>query len=412
MNNNKTDNIDILDSKADKGFIKYPRHESMIMKGNFAAAEAAKLCRSGFIPAYPITPQTTIVEELSEKVASGEMDATYINMDSEHSVFAAAMGAAIVGERVFTATSGQGLFYAHEVLHAIAHFRLPMVVVNVGRPSIPWNIWSDQTDSLSQRDTGWIQYYGESSQEVLDSIIQSFIISEKLDIPVMVVLDAFYQSHTSENIWIPEQSLVDEFLPKKKLTGKEVNAEEPKAIGGLVPPEHYAKFNYTYWKDMNTVEDLSTEVANDFEKHFGRKYQNVEAINIGPHTKIVLVTMSSITTTAKGVIKKYPDVGLLKLRLFKPFPKKSVNEALKVLPGDAVIACVERNFLGDNEGAIMQEMQRALYGKSYKMYDFYAGVGGKDVPPITIEKILYKIRNRFNGDKENLNEVNWIDIEN
>ena len=412
MNNNKTDNIDILDSKADKGFIKYPRHESMIMKGNFAAAEAAKLCRSGFIPSYPITPQTTFVQPLSEIVASGEMDATYINMDSEHSVFAAAMGAAIVGERVFTATSGQGLFYAHEVLHAIAHFRLPMVVVNVGRPSIPWNIWSDQTDSLSQRDTGWIQYYGESSQEVLDSIIQSFIISEKLDIPVMVVLDAFYQSHTSENIWIPEQSLVDEFLPKKKLTGKEVNAEEPKAIGGLVPPEHYAKFNYTYWKDMNTVEDLSTEVANDFERHFGRKYQNVEAINIGPHTKIVLVTMSSITTTAKGVIKKYPDVGLLKLRLFKPFPKKSVNEALKVLPGDAVIACVERNFLGDNEGAIMQEMQRALYGKSYKMYDFYAGVGGKDVPPITIEKILYKIRNRFNGDKENLNEVNWIDIEN
>jgi pyruvate/2-oxoacid:ferredoxin oxidoreductase alpha subunit len=340
------------------------------------------------------------------------MDATYINMDSEHSVFAAAMGAAIVGERVFTATSGQGLFYAHEVLHAIAHFRLPMVICNVGRPSIPWNIWSDQTDSLSQRDTGWIQYYGESSQEVLDSIIQSFVISEKLNIPVMVVIDAFYQSHTSENIWIPEQSLVDEFLPKKKLTGREVNVEEPKAIGGLVPPEHYAKFNYTYWKDMNTVEDLSTEVSNEFEKHFGRKYQNVEAINIGPHTKTVLVTMASITTTAKGVIKKYPEVGLLKLRLFKPFPKKSVNEALKVLPSDAVIACVERNFLGDNEGAIMQEMQRALYGKSYKIYDFYAGVGGKDVPPITIEKILYKIRNRFTGDKENLNEVNWIDIEN
>ena len=158
MSNNITDNTDVLDSKTDNGFMKYPRHESMIMKGNFAAAEAAKLCRSGFIPAYPITPQTTIVEQLSEMVSSGEMDATYINMDSEHSVFAAAMGAAITGERVFTATSGQGLFYAHEVLHAIAHFRLPMVVCNVGRPSIPWNIWSDQTDSLSQRDTGWIQY--------------------------------------------------------------------------------------------------------------------------------------------------------------------------------------------------------------------------------------------------------------
>ena len=112
------------------------------------------------------------------------------------------------------------------------------------------------------------------------------------------------------------------------------------------------------------------------------------------------------------MIKKYPEVGLLKLRLFKPFPKKSVNEALKVLPDDAVIACVERNFLGDNEGAIMQEMQRALYSKSYEMYDFYTGVGGKDVPPISIEKILHKIRNRKTGDKENLREVNWIDIEN
>ena len=411
MNNYQTSDFPTKDSVADEAFVQYPRHEPMIMKGNFAAAEAAKLCRAGFVPAYPITPQTTIVEQLSEKIASGEMDATYINMDSEHSVFAAAMGAAIAGERVFTATSGQGLFYAHEVLHAIAHFRLPMVVCNVGRPSIPWNIWSDQTDSLSQRDTGWIQFYGESSQEVLDTIIQSYIISEKLNIPVMVVLDAFYQSHTSENIWVPEQALVDEFLPKKKLTGNEVNAEEPKAIGGLIPPEHYAKFNYSYWQEINTVEDLSESVASDFESHFGRKYQNVEAVNIGPQTKTVLVTMSSLTTTARGVIKKYPDVGLLKLRLFKPFPQKSVLNALKELPRDAVIACIERNFLGDNEGAIMQEMQRALYGEPYTLYDFYTGVGGKDVPPITIEKILYKIGKRFTDSAEDLHKVNWIDIE-
>lgn len=405
--NNLADTPEVLETRTAKGFIKYPRHEAMIMKGNFAAAEAAKLCRVGFIPAYPITPQTTIVEQLSEKVSSGEMDTTYINMDSEHSAFSAAMGAAIVGERVFTATSGQGLFYAHEVLHAIAHFRLPMVICNVGRPSIPWNIWSDQSDSLSQRDTGWIQYYGESSQEVLDSIIQSYLITEKLKIPVMVVLDAFYQSHTSENIWVPEQSLVDEFLPKKELTGNEVNADEPKVIGGLVPPDHYAKFNYTFWQDANRVEEVSDEVSDDFEKHFGRKYHNVEAINIGPQTKTVLVTMSSVTTTAKGVIKKYPDVGLLKLRLFKPFPKRSVLEALEELPDDAVIACVERNYMGDNEGAILREMQHALYSQRCRLLDFYTGVGGKDVPPITIEKILYKIRNQ-----ENLKEVNWIDIEN
>jgi pyruvate/2-oxoacid:ferredoxin oxidoreductase alpha subunit len=379
----------------------YPRHTMKIMKGNFAASEAAQLCRVDFVPAYPITPQTTIIESIADKVARGDMGATYINMDSEHSVFAAAMGAALGGSRVFTATAGQGLFYSHELLHAIAHFRLPIVACNVGRPSIPWNIWSDQTDSLAQRDTGWIQFYGESSQEVLDTVIQAYILAETLDLPVLVVLDAFYQSHTSENIWLPEPELVDEFLPPKKLKGNEINPGESKDFGGLVPPEHYGKFNTEYWDDILKVEDLSEKIAKRFETHFGRKYSNVEAVNINKDTKIVLVTISSITTTARGVIKKYPDVGLLKLRLFKPFPKKSVIEALKDLPEDAIIANVERNFIGDNEGAIMQEMQRALYGKNYKMHDFYTGVGGKDVPPHAIEKIIYMARN-------NPDYVNWV----
>jgi pyruvate/2-oxoacid:ferredoxin oxidoreductase alpha subunit len=383
---------------------KYPNHQQQIMKGNFAAAEAARLCRIGFIPAYPITPQTTIVERLSQMTAEGELDATYINMDSEHSVFAAAMGAAVTGERVFTATAGQGLFYAHEVLQAISHFRLPMVMCNVGRPSIPWNIWSDQSDSLSQRDTGWIQFYGESSQEVLDTIIQSYVITEKLHIPVMVVLDAFYQSHTSENVWIPDQKLVDDFLPPFQHSQMEVDLENPKAFGGLVPPEHYNKFNYAYWKDIQQVAGLSESVAKSFGDKFGRYYKNVESINITPKTKLVLVTISSISSTARGVIKQFPEVGLLKIRLFRPFPKEAVRKALAKLPQDAIIACVERNFLGDKEGAILQEMKRALYPMDYKLYDFYAGVGGKDVPPVTIEKIIYKAFHEPD-------EINWVDVD-
>lgn len=383
---------------------RYRRHQERILKGNFAAAEAARLCRVGFVPAYPITPQTTIVERLSEMVAGGELDATYINMDSEHSVFAAAMGAALGGERVFTATAGQGLFYAHEVLQAIAHFRLPMVMCNVGRPSIPWNIWSDQSDSLSQRDAGWIQFYGESSQEVLDTIIMSYLLSEQLNIPVMVVLDAFYQSHTSENIWAPDQELVDEFLPPRRPGAMRIDLGHPRAFGGLVPPEHYFKFNYNWWKDAQKVEALSDEIAGRFARHFGRAYGNVEAVNIGPHTRLVLVAVSSITTTARGVIRKYPDVGLLKLRLFRPFPKASVLKALESLPEDAVLANVERNFLGDAEGAIQQEMKRALYGsRNFRMLDFYAGVGGKDVPPLTIEKIIYRAKNEPK-------DFNWIDV--
>ena len=383
---------------------KYPRHVQMVMKGNYAAAEAARLCRAGFIPAYPITPQTTIVERLSELVSEGKLDATYINMDSEHSVFAAAMGAAIGGERVFTATAGQGLFYAHEVLQAIAHFRLPMVVCNVGRPSIPWNIWSDQSDSLSQRDTGWIQFYGESSQEVLDTIIQAYVLTERIQIPVMVVLDAFYQSHTSENIWMPDQNLADRFLPPIQAGPMSIDMKQPKSFGGLLPPEYYNKMNYSFWKAMNKVEAIAEEIGIDFGAHFGRPYSNVEAVNIGPKTRLILVTLSSITSTARGVIRNYPEIGLLKLRLFKPFPREAVRQALAPLSRDAIVAIVERNFLGDREGGIMQEMKRALYGSDYKMYDFFAGTGGKDVPPETIEKIIHRA---FQQPEE----ATWVDVD-
>jgi 2-oxoisovalerate ferredoxin oxidoreductase alpha subunit len=380
--------IETTAREATKPSGQYPRHRQKVMKGNFAAAEAAKLCRVDFVPSYPITPQTSIVERIAEMVSTGEMDATYINMDSEHSVFAAAKGAALAGARVFTATAGQGLFYAHEVLHAIAHLRLPIVACNVGRPSFPWNIWSDQSDSLSQRDTGWVQFYGESSQEVLDTVIQAYRLAEALDLPVLVVLDAFYQSHTSENVWVPDQDLVDEFLPAKRPGVTAIDLDRPQAIGGLVPPEHYGKFNYNYWKQACRVEEMAGQIAADFAAQFGRNYQNVEAVNIGPQTKILLVTVSSITTTARGVIRGHPDVGLLKLRLFKPFPKQSVLDALKDLPKDARLAVVERNFMGDREGALFQEMQRALYDRPMDMMDFYAGVGGKDVPPATIELVI------------------------
>jgi pyruvate ferredoxin oxidoreductase alpha subunit len=152
------------------------------------------------------------------------------------------------------------------------------------------------------------------------------------------------------------------------------------------------------------VEKLSESVAKTFAEKFGRYYGNVEAVNIGPQTKLVLVTISSISSTARGVIKQYPEVGLLKIRLFRPFPKASIQKVFEKLPNDAIIACVERNFLGDREGAILQEMKRALFPKAFKLYDFYAGVGGKDVPPTTIEKIIYKALH-------NPDEVNWVDVD-
>lgn len=381
----------------------YHRHSLKILKGNFAAAEGARLCRVDYVPGYPITPQTTIIEEISRMVVDKRMDAIYVNMDSEHSVFCAALGASMTGVRVFTATSGQGLFYAHEALHAIAHFRQPIVITNVGRPSIPWNIWSDQSDSLSQRDTGWIQYYGESSQEVLDSIIQGYKIGEALDLPVMVVLDAFYQSHTNENVWLPDDELVDEFLPLRKPGNSDIDTKNPKSFGGLVPPQEYDRFNVKYWKDISKVEEMTDQVGKEFGRHFGREYSAVEAVNIHPGTKMILVALSTITTTVRGVLQSHPEVGLLKIRLFKPFPKASILKALKDISDNCIIINIDRNFMGDTEGALMQEMKRALYGFHYPMYNMYAGLGGRDVPPSTIEKI---IAHGF----EKPDEITWIDF--
>ena len=385
---------------------RYKDHHLKVMKGNSAAAEAANLCRAGFVPAYPITPQTTIVEEISAKVANNQMAASYINMDSEHSVFAAAMGAALAGERVFTATAGQGLFYSHEVLHAIAHLRLPMVICNVGRPSIPWNIWSDQSDSLSQRDTGWVQIYGESSQEVLDDIIQGYRITEQLNLPVMVVLDAFYQSHTSENIWIPDQQLVDAYLPEKKPRADDIDLKQYRAYGGLVSHDQYDKYNFDYWTDINQVEDLSNQLGEEFNATFGREYGAIEAVNITKDTKTILVTMSSICSTVRGVLPYFPEVGLLKVRLFKPFPKKSI---LKVLTENQInseqckLITIDRNFMGDNGGALFQEMQKALFGTNYQLAGVYAGLGGRDVPQSTIQKII-------ENAQSTTDEITWIDI--
>ena len=380
------------------------RHTKKVLKGNFAAAEAARVCKATFISAYPITPQTTIIEEIAAMIARNEYDAVSVNMESEHSVFAAIKGAALVGERVFTATSGQGLLYAHEVLHAIAHLRLPVVACNVGRPSYPWNIWCDHSDSLSQRDTGWIQVYCENSQEVLDSLIQTYKVSEKLLIPTLVMLDAFYVSHTNENVYIPEQTLVDEFLPARVVGDSDIDLDQPKAFGGLLGSDMYDKFNRMYWQDMNQAEAEIVKVGEGFEEHFGRKYGAVEAVNIHAGTKKILVTLGSITTTVRGVLDQHPDVGLIKIRLLKPFPKKSILKILEKVSQDCVLVTLDRNFLGDHDGGMLQEMKRALYGETRKIFGVYLGLGGRDVPPSTIERII-----NIDFSSPEAQEIIWID---
>ncbi len=242
-----------------------------VIMGNHALSYGAKLARSQVIAAYPITPQTQVVELLSEMCADGTLDAKFIKVESEHSAMAASLGASLAGARTFTATSSQGLALMHEMLHWASGGRLPVVMGDINRAMAPgWSIWTDQNDSLSQRDTGWIQFYCASNQEVVDTVIQAFKVSEKMLIPSMVILDAFALSHTYEVVDIPDQAKVDAYLPpfrpKYKLT-----TADPHAFFGLTAPEHYMELRYKLQKDMELVAGLVEETGREYEEVFGRR---------------------------------------------------------------------------------------------------------------------------------------------
>ena len=210
-----------------------------VLTGNQSAAWGAMCAQAQVVSAYPITPQTTIIEELANLVANGMLDARFIKVESEHSAMAGCIGAQAAGARTFTATSSQGLALMHELLHWAALGRLPVVMADVNRAMAPgWSIWTDQNDSLAQRDTGWLQYYCESNQEVLDTVIQAYKVAETVDLPVMLVLDAFFLSHTYEAVHIPSQDETAEYLPPYK-PSIYLDVKDPHAFGGIVPQDVY-----------------------------------------------------------------------------------------------------------------------------------------------------------------------------
>ncbi|MEO0249534.1 MAG: pyruvate ferredoxin oxidoreductase, partial [candidate division WOR-3 bacterium] len=241
-----------------------------VITGNQAVAYAVILSNVDVISAYPITPQTTIVEELSELISKRRLKTKFLKVESEHSAMAALIGASTGGARTFTATSSQGLAYMHEMLHWASGARLPIVMVNVNRAlSPPWNIWNDQSDSLSQRDTGWIQLYCENNQEVLDTILQAYRIAETVRLPVMVVLDAYVLPHTSEPVDIPNSKKIDLFLPSYR-PEYPIHFEEPRSYSVIATPEYFFEFRYKVQKAMESVSDVEEKVEDEFRNRFGR----------------------------------------------------------------------------------------------------------------------------------------------
>ncbi len=380
-----------------------------VVEGSQAVAEAVRLSRVGVISAYPITPQTHIVEFLSEYCANESLKARFMRVESEHSALAALIGTASTGVRAFTATSGQGLALMHELLHWTSGARLPIVMAEVNRALAPgWNIWVDQTDSLAQRDTGWIQVYCENGQEVLDTVIQAYRLGELVNLPVMVVLDAFFLSHTYEPVDVPEQELVDSFLPPYE-PKFQLDPKEPCAFGSLVTPNVYMEMRYSIAQAMNDALQCFPDVENEFEKIFGRRYGTVEAIHCDD-AEIILVTTGTITSTSRQVVNELraqgEKVGLLKLKLFRPFP---VNDVRSKLMSVKKVAVIDRNFSFGASGIFAQEIRAALCNAPGHpvVYGYVAGIGGRDVTTDIIEEIYRKTKNNEVPETESI----WVGLQ-
>jgi pyruvate ferredoxin oxidoreductase alpha subunit len=364
-----------------------------VLMGNHAASWAVMRSRVQVISAYPITPQTHIVEELSEICADGRLDAKFLKVESEHSAMASVIAAAATGVRVFTASSSNGLALMHEMLHWASGARLPVVMVNVNRALAPgWNIWADQTDSLSQRDTGWVQIYVEDNQEVFDTVIQAYRVAEQVNLPVMVCYDAFFLSHTYEPVDIPDQEPVDKFLPTYD-PEHYLDPADPHNFNGLVMPEQFLEMRWKIQQAMERVPEIATQTHDEFDDVFGRKYGLVEPI-MCEDAETILVTTGTTTSPARVMVKKLREqgrkIGVLKVRYFRPFPGKEIYDAIK---GAKKVIVLDRNISFGKGGIWADELRGALANEPDlpPVFGYVLGLGGRDITPWAIEEIVAEV---------------------
>ncbi|MBN2016806.1 MAG: pyruvate ferredoxin oxidoreductase [Candidatus Cloacimonetes bacterium] len=360
------------------------------MMGNFAASWGAQLARVQVIAAYPITPQTLIVEKLSEIVADGELDAKFIKVESEHSAMAACIGASATGARAYTATSAQGLALMHEMLHWAGLARLPIVMANVNRAMAPgWSIWADQNDSLSQRDTGWMQIFASSAQDILDSTLLGYKVSEKVLLPTLISFDAFFLSHTMEVVDMPEIELVDKFLPPYNPDYK-LDVKDPRSFGALTDEQYYYEFRYMMQQSMDEAVGVIKEAGKEYEKLTGRLYDLVHSYRC-EDADMILVTSGTIGETANVAVDELraegKKVGNMRIRVIRPYPKKDIIETIK----DAKkLAVIDRNISPGYSGIFSQELKSALYNEvDVPIRSYIAGLGGRDVKIEDIKELAY-----------------------
>ena len=358
-----------------------------------ALAIAVKLANVDVVSAYPITPQTHIVEHLAELVANGELDAEYIPVESEHSAMSACLGSSAAGARTFTATAGQGLELMHEVLYVASSMRLPVVMAVANRAlSAPLSIWGDHSDVMAVRDTGWIQIFTANGQEAFDSVLCAFRIAEdqRVFLPVMVHLDGFHLTHMVEPICILEQSKVDKFLPPFQYP-LPLDPDKPVTMGAFAPPYVYTEAKKAQQVNLTAAKEVILQCWREFGSLFGRHYSPVEGYHC-EKAKVLLLVMGSFSETAMSAIDTLrgegKEVGLIKLRLWRPFPFDEIRRAVR--DAEVLIILDRALSFGGPGGPVCSEIRAALYNedKKPKVIGFVGGLGGRDISPDGFKEII------------------------
>jgi len=379
------------------------------LSANEAAAYGVLLSRPKVVSAYPITPQTTLVEKLADFLAEGKGDFKYMMVESEHSAMAAALGVSMMGARVFTATSSQGLLYMCEMLHYVSGARHPVVMVDANRSTAtPWNIYGDQRDVYAMRDAGWIMLFAESGQEALDTVIQAYRIAEDPSVmtPVMVNLDGFTLTHTYDLVDVPDQALVDKFLPPLNTTNK-MDLNNPKTLCMTVGPDFHAEGRLLQQKAFDNAAKLVVQADKEYAALTGRSYGGMVEEYKCEDAELVLVATGSVAGTTRIVVDALraqgKKVGLIKVRCYRPFPKEYFASLGGRFKGVGVI---DRSISFGFDGTLFSEVKSAMYGSTAKMQNYIVGLGGRDIPKEIIEEMFEKLQKTVDGGNED--EVQFL----
>ena len=383
--------------------------KSTLLDGNAAAAWGGRLSRAQVVPNFPVTPQTELIEKFAEWKSKGEWNGEFLPMESEHSVLSAAIAASATGARVFSGSSSQGLMLMHEMVYVASGMRVPVVMINVSRAlSAPITLWPDHNDILDQRDSGWLIFFCESNQEVLDTVIQAYKIceDERVLLPAFVNMEGFVLSYTREPTEIPEQKAVDAFLPKFK-PKVFLDPKKPMAAGIGVMKEYPYFRSQVYLAQKNAM-SVIREVHGEWARKFGRKYGFTEGYMMDG-AQAALVGMGANSSIAKAAVKalrsKGIPIGLLRIRVYRPFPREEIRKSLS---GVEAVGVIDQNLSPGYGGIVYPEIRDAIYGREIPVSDFIMGLGGKQVSQQDFEQVGMEV---FKSVKTKKDVVMWQEVE-